>query len=135
MRSTVLAAILGLVAVTFAQSPVPGCTQTCPEFDTAGFALGPGTSDTDGSLFCSYPAFPGENPNDFFCTYNDSTGALITDNNAGFCQDTAVASGCVNRRTRALVHDEVPLPQAVKEIRSVVGARRKLMLAGKMSRK
>ena len=38
------------------------------------------------------PAFAGENPNDFFCTYNAATGALVTDNDAGFCPSSA--GGC-----------------------------------------
>jgi hypothetical protein len=43
-------------------------------------------------MFCSYPAFEGENPNDFFCTYSAGTGALVTDNDAGFCPTNAVAN-------------------------------------------
>jgi hypothetical protein len=41
-------------------------------------------------MFCSYPAVPGENPNDFFCTYDFNTGTLVTDNDAGFCPANAV---------------------------------------------
>jgi hypothetical protein len=47
--------------------------------------------DITALLFASYPAFPGENPNDFFCTYNVSltpaggTAPLNTDNDVGFC--------------------------------------------------
>ena len=61
----------------------------CPPADEAGFPLGD-TDYTTDPFFCSYPAFPGENPNDFYCTYSATTGALVTDNDAGFCPATAV---------------------------------------------
>jgi hypothetical protein len=54
-----------------------------------GFVLGQ-HSDTAGVLFCSYPAVPDEDPNDFSCTYNDANGALIKDNNQDLCLSTAV---------------------------------------------
>jgi hypothetical protein len=65
-------------------------TFTCPPQDEAGFPLGPGSTNP---TFCSYPAFSGENPNDFFCTYSATTGALTQDNDAGFCPPTAVNTG------------------------------------------
>jgi hypothetical protein len=71
---------------------------TCPATDNAGFPLGPippSNNVTAGTLFCSYPAFPGESPTDFFCDYNDTTGALTTDNDAGFCPGTAAISASV----------------------------------------
>ncbi|GEM_PF-5302946 len=43
------------------------------------------------TAFISYPAFPGENPNDFFCTLTTSTSTstdsvgIVTENDAGFC--------------------------------------------------
>jgi hypothetical protein len=51
--------------------------------------------DISGTLFASYPAFPSENPNYFYCVYTvGSTGSsgsdtqsLTTDNDAGFCPD------------------------------------------------
>jgi hypothetical protein len=61
---------------------------SCPRTDEAGFSLGD-TSDAGGVLFCSYPAFPGENPTDFFCDYSSSSGLLTTDNDAGFCPSSA----------------------------------------------
>ena len=65
---------------------------TCPAQDMANFPLG--VSNTSSSpIFCSYPAFQGENPNDFFCDYSATTGALVTDNDAGFCPANAVAAG------------------------------------------
>ena len=45
------------------------------------------------NIFASYPAFPGENPNDFFSTYTVATTnagdtvVLIQDHNAGFGPD------------------------------------------------
>ncbi len=85
-------------------------TYPAPSTDMAGFGLGPGSGVTPqtakigtdsgsnivtwtitGSLFASYPAFTGENPNDFFCAYNvtftdgGGSGTLQTDNDAGFC--------------------------------------------------
>jgi hypothetical protein len=55
-----------------------------------GFALGESNTSTD-PIFCSYPAVPGENPNDFFCTYSATTGVLVQDNDAGLCPPNAVA--------------------------------------------
>jgi hypothetical protein len=81
-----------------------------PQQDNAGFAVGQNnvqgtatvligtnasghiTSWTIGEqYFASYPAFPGENPDDFYCVWTVSTTAsgdaysLTTDNDAGFC--------------------------------------------------
>ena len=69
-------------------SPPPGFT--CPAQDQAGFPLGEHDESTD-PIFCSYPAFPGENPNDFFCSYDAGDGLLVQDHDAGFCPGTAVA--------------------------------------------
>ena len=63
---------------------------TCPSADNAGFGLG-NSDDTSDPIFCSYPAFPGEEPNDFFCTYSATTGTLVTDHDAGFCASAAPA--------------------------------------------
>ena len=41
---------------------------TCPSQDEAGF-LGESNTSTN-PIFCSYPAFAGEDPNDFYCTYD-----------------------------------------------------------------
>ena len=62
---------------------------TCPSTDEAGFPLG---YTSTYPIFCSYPAFPGENPDDFYCIYNSSTGSLVTDNDAGFCPAKAVGT-------------------------------------------
>jgi hypothetical protein len=91
-----------------------------PVADGAGFPVGPGSSftlttlqiGTDasgnvtswniiGSELASFPAFPGENPNDFYCNYavtfsaSGSPGLLSTDHDAGFCPaaDAASANG------------------------------------------
>lgn len=71
---------------------------SCPGTDLAAFPLG--TNNSDGTtLFCSYPAFPGEDPNDFYCKYSATTGAKTQDNDAGFCPNNAVASGGARRRS------------------------------------
>ncbi|KZP20818.1 hypothetical protein FIBSPDRAFT_861260 [Athelia psychrophila] len=75
----------------------PSCVAQCPASDAAGFPLGE-TSDTNGILFCSYPAFAGESSDDFYCDYNDTTGALVTDNDAGFCPGSAALSSCAPAR-------------------------------------
>ena len=65
---------------------------TCPPVDEAGFSLG--QSDTTANpIFCSYPAFQNEYPNDFFCTYSATDGTLVEDHNAGFCPPSAVFTG------------------------------------------
>src|SRR5262249_27857298 len=63
-------------------------TCSCPATDQLGFALG--SSSAGATLFCSYPAVPGEDPHDFYCTYNTGTGVLVTDNDAGLCPPNAV---------------------------------------------
>jgi PEP-CTERM motif len=74
---------------------VPGITTyVAPPEDEAGFPLGD-TSDSGGVLFGSYPAFPGENPLDFYCDWNDSNGNLTLDNDAGFCPSGAVPESTV----------------------------------------
>jgi hypothetical protein len=83
----------------------------CPPTDEAGFPLG-NSDTTSNPIFCSYPAFSGENPNDFFCTYNPTTGVLVTDNDAGFCPGTAVAVSCVARRRRGNPLPRAPQPAA-----------------------
>jgi len=65
---------------------VPTPSFECPATDVAGFPL----EVHDDTLFCSYPAVPGEDPNDFFCRYDPLTGALVLDNDAGLCPASAV---------------------------------------------
>jgi MYXO-CTERM domain-containing protein len=67
---------------------------TCPPTDQLGFALGPGSGGGD-PLFCSYPAVAGEDPNDFFCTYSLTTGALVEDHDAGLCPPNAAGTAPV----------------------------------------
>ena len=69
----------------------PGTTYACPPQDEAGFPVAT-YSITGTTLFCSYPAFPGENPTDFYCNYDTGTGILTKDNDAGFCPGSAVAT-------------------------------------------
>src|SRR5215467_3965009 len=66
---------------------------SCPPQDSLGFTLGPGSTENTDPIFCSYPAVPGENPNDFSCSYSATTGALVQDNDAGLCPTTAVNGG------------------------------------------
>jgi hypothetical protein len=66
----------------------PSNGYACPSEDGAGFPVGE-QSDSGGALFCSYPAVTGENPYDFYCEYNASTGALTQDSDAGYCPATA----------------------------------------------
>ena len=62
-------------------SDVPSCTFTCPSQDLAGFPLDIHSNDGT-TLSCSYPIFPGEDPNDFFCKYSSVSlrplSALLT---------------------------------------------------------
>jgi len=92
----------------------PSC-YVCPPLDQLGFALG-SNSDINGVLFCSYPAVEGEDPNDFFCRYSDSTGVLIEDHDAGLCEPTAVLNpACSARRDdnfQAMKRRRAALPQS-----------------------
>jgi hypothetical protein len=70
-------------------------------------------------IFASYPAFAGENVNDFFCTYNAKTAnpgggslALVTDHNAGFCPSPTVTNGIGTFAGEADVA-ATPLPAAL----------------------
>ncbi len=79
------------------EATVSGATAyACPPYDEGGFALGDGVGDSVTStnpIFCSYPSFSGESPDDFFCTYSYYTGALVEDHDVGFCPFSAVADG------------------------------------------
>ncbi|KAJ6508393.1 hypothetical protein C8R45DRAFT_441646 [Mycena sanguinolenta] len=101
LRSLYIAIVLSFIGIAQAQQPsgTPQCTTSCPAQDKAGFAVAD-NSDSGGVLFCSYPAFEGENKDDFYCTYNSasSSGGLITDNDAGFCPENAVMSCAHSRR-------------------------------------
>ncbi|KAG9005122.1 hypothetical protein FRB94_001814 [Tulasnella sp. JGI-2019a] len=93
-------------------SGTPSCTASCPGTDTAGFPLA-NHSVTGSTLFCSYPAFAGEDPNDFFCTYDSSTGALTQDNDAGFCPSSAPVNCPSKKRSSATKRQlEAAKPQA-----------------------
>ncbi|EDR01552.1 uncharacterized protein LACBIDRAFT_295587 [Laccaria bicolor S238N-H82] len=96
-----LSALLALAAVHAAPgsqpSNVPTCTFSCPPVDQLGFAVGAHSNDGT-NLFCSYPAVAGEDANDFFCKYSETTGALTQDHDAGLCAATATSS-CITRRS------------------------------------
>ena len=81
--------MLGLLALVL---PAPVRAFMCPPEDQLGFPVGPEPvyqNECGGVLFCSYPAMPAEDPNDFFCTYSTTTGFLIADHDAGLCPPTA----------------------------------------------
>ncbi|KIK05415.1 hypothetical protein K443DRAFT_675194 [Laccaria amethystina LaAM-08-1] len=107
--SFTLSVLLAFVAVHAAPSQpsgAPTCTYSCPQVDEAGFGLGNNSNDGT-TVFCSYPAFAGEPPNDFFCTYSNTDGHLTQDHDAGFCPATAVQS-CGSRRRGALKRAPAP---------------------------
>ena len=71
---SVLLAFVAVRAVPSQPSGVPTCTYSCPQLDQAGFGFGKTSEynhDAGGVLFCSYPAFPGENLSDAYCAYSD----------------------------------------------------------------
>jgi uncharacterized repeat protein (TIGR01451 family) len=82
---------LGLVLLFLLLPTAASAQFTCPSQDNAGFALGQSNLTTN-PIFCSYPAIQGENPNDFFCTYSQTTGNLVQDHDAGFCPAKAVST-------------------------------------------
>ncbi|KAJ7242568.1 hypothetical protein B0H12DRAFT_959496, partial [Mycena haematopus] len=98
LRSLYIAALSFIVIVqaTLPSSTPSSCTAACPISDAAGFPLGQSSSDGT-KWFCSYPSYPGENPNDFYCKYEISTGARTQDHDAGFCPSAAPMS-CNTRR-------------------------------------
>ena len=103
--------LAGLSPGTDITAEITGFSMTfpAPSADEAGFPLGEtsitnstvliGTDslgnvtswDISATLFASYPAFPGENPTDFYCNDGVSaantgnSGSLTLDNDAGFC--------------------------------------------------
>ena len=81
--------VLGLLVLILPSSARASVGCTCPPQDQLGFPLGQSDISTD-PIFCSYPAVEDEDPNDFFCTYSQSTGALVTDNDAGLCVASAL---------------------------------------------
>jgi len=96
-----------LVHANAGPSSVPSAQYTCPPIDNADFQL----EDADlnsNPIFCSYPVFPGENPNDFFCTYSATTGHLVEDGDAGFCPPSAVATNLRRRRSDKVARNPLP---------------------------
>ena len=109
-----------------------------PPADNAGFALdvqffvgpqsfGIGTDalgnitswDISDILHASYPVFPGEDPNDSFCTYNIRTtntgdsGLLVTDSNAGLCVSSAPVQEGIGTWTFTGAPANVPEPASL----------------------
>ncbi|KDQ52596.1 hypothetical protein JAAARDRAFT_40205 [Jaapia argillacea MUCL 33604] len=98
-----LASVLPIFAAVAPRAPsgVTSC-YSCPGTDQAGFGIGQHSNDGT-TLFCSYPAFAGENPNDFFCDYSATDGHLTQDNDAGFCPGSASSSACSPSKKRAML--------------------------------
>ncbi|KAF7348314.1 hypothetical protein MSAN_01785200 [Mycena sanguinolenta] len=102
LRSLYVAIVLSFIGIAQAQQPsgTPQCMPSCPAQDLGGFALAD-NSNSGGELFCSYPASEGENPNDFYCKYDSSSGALTVshdkDDFNDYCPPNA-ATTCVNSR-------------------------------------
>ncbi|KAG8889968.1 hypothetical protein FRB98_001703 [Tulasnella sp. 332] len=91
----------------------------CPPADELGFTLGD-HSNNNGVLFCSYPAAPGENPNDFYCEYDSSTGTQRRDNDAGVCPPAASTTCDLSKRALALKRKPVAAqPQAAAVLLSI----------------
>ncbi|KAG8871420.1 hypothetical protein FRB98_000779 [Tulasnella sp. 332] len=97
---------------------------TCPSQDTLSYPLG-NHSDDDGVLFCSYPSIVNQDPNDFFCTYNDSTGALVQEHDNGFCPSTATQNcptkrGLTTKRERVAAQPQpAAIPNSIRSIKSL----------------
>jgi hypothetical protein len=73
-----IAAATAVRAVPAAPAPsgTPCLYTSCPAADQLGFTLGDSTQDAAaGTVMCSYPAVPGENDADFYCTYNTAVRA------------------------------------------------------------
>ncbi len=103
---------VGLLCLLLPGSVLAQSCFQCPSEDLAGFPLGTSDTSTD-PIFCSYPAFSGENPGDFYCTYSAGTGSLVTDNDAGFCPGTAVESGpCAPTPSPTTTGTQNPTPTA-----------------------
>jgi hypothetical protein len=86
----------------------------CPDQDQAGFGLDINFKDGSGNWHCSYPVFSGEDPNDFFCRYSVTTGALLQDHNAGLCFNLAKPNNCAV--TRRELKEREPVLQARVDI-------------------
>jgi len=83
-RSTVSLALAALMLPSAAHA------FSCPPRDNADFPVDVNCDD-GSAIFCSYPG--GADPDVFFCTYSNTTGALVSDHNKGLCPASAVDSG------------------------------------------
>jgi hypothetical protein len=117
---TVLLAGLLSQAVPQGQPSGTPCSFTCPPVDQLNFAVGQKNEASD-PIFCSYPVVDGEDPNDFFCKYSKTTGALVEDHDAGLCALNAVqGSGCLRRRINALPRAPHPPSPAARDVKPKV---------------
>ncbi|KAG8858968.1 hypothetical protein FRB96_004788 [Tulasnella sp. 330] len=98
----------------------------CPSQDQLGSSSVYYFNDGD-ALSCFYLATLSEDPNDFFCTYDDSTGALIYEHDNGFCPSTA-SQNCPTKRGLTTKRERVaaqPQPAAIpNSIRSIKSLRK-----------
>lgn len=110
-KSTARWIVLGIAGLLLLVQPASArAACSCPAVDAAGFPLG--ASDPGPPLFCSYPAFPGGDPNQFFCLYDASSGGLIEDHNDESCPSAAV--GCGGPPPVCEAHGILTLTPAVK---------------------
>ncbi len=58
------------------RSSLPSCNATCPPMDLSEYSLGNYNTDSD-PIFCSYPGFPEEDPNAYFCKYDKVSGEIL----------------------------------------------------------
>ncbi|KJA20629.1 hypothetical protein HYPSUDRAFT_42941 [Hypholoma sublateritium FD-334 SS-4] len=119
LLTLVTLSLLGTQSLVFADpgpSAVPTTTYFCPGADEAGFSLA-NTNLASDPIFCSYPAVPGENQDDFFCTYSATNGHLVTDNDAGFCPSSAVTTTSPQRRGHKVARN--PLPSRPPVLRGI----------------
>jgi len=108
------------------------CTYTCPSSDGENFPVGTDAGDqtnSNGVLFCSFPVNHSEDPNDFFCTYSDSTGALIT------AHDFDVINGNLCPASAPCVKQSKRSKRAVSERKGVAGKRAAGIAMAKFARK
>ena len=88
-------------------------TYACPAHNLAGSALDPSPTDSGGVWICSYPLYPGESPDPFYCTYSDSTGALVTDADIGYCPAAAPGTSSAPTPTGTVTFNLYDNPGAI----------------------
>ncbi|KAJ6508347.1 hypothetical protein C8R45DRAFT_440697 [Mycena sanguinolenta] len=100
-RSLCIAIALAFVAQAQQPSGTPQCTASCPAEDLDHYQLGTDANynyKSGGVLFCSYPTNMGDDPYGYYCTYDSSTGVIITAHDITGCPPTADESCVISRR-------------------------------------